>query len=100
MIERKCEEAAGCNQACRSSQRLVHGSCVMQDAPRIDHFKGAETVDIPIVKNRALLDRPFAVASKKAFAQLCSTIHRFFIKVERVHARAEFASGERKQSAT
>src|SRR5438876_10242869 len=100
MIERKCEEAARCNQACGSSQRLVHGSGVMQDAPRIDHFKGAETVDISIVKDRALLDRPFAVASKIAFPQLCSTIHGFFIKVERVHTRAKFASGERRQSAT
>src|SRR5262245_61964314 len=100
MIERKRELTAGRDQARRSSQRVMHGSRVMQDPPRIDHIKTAETADVPLIKDRALLYRPFAVAGKKAFPQLCRANHGIFIKVERMHARAQPARGERKQSAT
>src|SRR5215831_15016764 len=98
MVERKGQEAARRDQASSGSQRVMHGSGMVQDSPRIDHIKGAKAVHIPIIKDRALLDRPVTVAGKIAFPQLRSTSHRIFIKVERMHARTELARRKREQS--
>src|SRR6516165_10224196 len=98
MVERKGQEAAWRDQASRSSQRVMHGSGMVQDSPRINHVESTKTADIVVIKDRALLDRPVTVAGKIAFAQLRSTSHRIFIKVERVHARTELARRKREQS--
>src|SRR5215471_9004697 len=97
MVERKGQEAARCDQASRGSQRVMHGSGMVQDSPRINHVESTKAADIVVIKDRALLDRPVTVAGKIAFAQLCGTSHGIFIKVERMHARTELARRKRKQ---
>ena len=97
MIERECQPAAWCDQASRGSQVVMHGSGMMKDSPSINRVESAEAADILAIKDRASLDPPFAVPGKIAFAQLCCAEYGILIEVERIHARAELASGERKQ---
>src|SRR5262249_13733556 len=94
MIERKCEYATRCDQASGGTQCVTHGSGVMQDPPSIDHVERAETTHILGIQDRALLDRPFAVTGEIAVAQSCGAEYGILVKIERMHARSEFASGE------
>ena len=96
MIERECEQAARYDQASRGTQCVMHGSGVMQDSPRINHVKCAETAHVLAVQDRALLDRPLAVTGEIAVAQCRGAEDGVFIEIERTHARAEFSGGERK----
>src|SRR5262245_66691258 len=99
MIERKCEHAARCDQARGGTQCVMHGSGVMQDSPSIDHVECAETSHVLAVQDRALLDRPFPVTGEIAVAQSRGAEDGVFVEIERMHARAKFASGERKEPA-
>src|SRR5262249_30557303 len=99
MIEREREHAARCDQASGGTQCVVHGSGVMQDSPSINHVEWAETAHVLAVQDRALLDRPLAVTDEIAVAQSRSAEDGILIEIERMHARAEFASGERKEPA-
>src|SRR5258708_38031905 len=96
MIERECEYATRCDQASGGTQCVTHGSGVMQHPPSIDHVEQAETSHILGIQDQALLDRPFAVTGEIAVAQSCGTEYGIRVKIERMHARSEFASGERK----
>ena len=71
----------------------------MQDSPGVDHVEGAQTPDILVIQDRTLLNRPFTVTGKIAVAQSCRAEHGILIEIERMHTRAEFASGKRKQTA-
>ena len=96
MIERECEYATRCDQASGGAQCVMHGSGVMQDPPSIDHVERAETAHILGIQDRALFDRPFAVTGEIAVTQSCGTEYGILVEIERMHARSEFASGERK----
>src|SRR6478672_8837517 len=71
----------------------------MQHSPSVNHVECAETAHIFVVQNRSLLDRPFTVAAEVALAQSRTAQYGILIEIERMHARAELASCERKQPA-
>src|SRR6516165_758252 len=95
-IECECEYATRCNQASGGAQCVMHSSGVMQDPPSIDHVEAAETAHIFGIQDRALFDRPFAITGEIAVAQACGAEYGILVEIERMHARAEFARGERK----
>src|SRR5262249_49273429 len=96
MIEREGEHAARCDQASGGTQCVMHCSSVMQDPPSINHVECAETAHILAVQDRALLNCPFAVTGEIAVAQSRGAEDGILVEIERMHARAEFASDKRK----
>src|SRR5262245_5918920 len=96
-IEREREDAIWRDQPRRGAHCVMHGAGVMQHAPGIDHVRGSQLADIVAVENRAAFDRPFAIAGEMQIAQPRGAEDRGWVKIERMHTRAEPARGERKK---